>query len=548
MTQTLDNTAFVAQVTSAFEAANKDFARAYYLFATARLEETYNSKAIYDRYPMLQDEATFQRLKSLYDADPQNETIKRLFVETLGTYISNHLAEASDALTNLKNTLQIAVDGLGLTRADGTPMETVLYEDTPELFKKIDNKDSRESLYQRVSSAYTQTVTPRFIDLFNAENQLFADLGYPDLVAFYSQSSGHNLLGLGHIAKTLLEQTHEAYMTEMGSFYTQRTGLPFSEASRADIMYVFNGFGAGLEDINTHFGAAQMLPLAKQTFDGMGLRFSDISAVVDFANKADYEACVNDPTRPSRILLDISRREGKRSRAYVYPAQAPSEIYLSVKPEGGLDDYSAFFHESGHAHHFAYVSPKLSYPLALMGNNTTTESYAYLFQNLLLNAHWLVHQAGLAPQQAALLIRKHALHDLYMLRRYASKMQFELALFDGEGLVGKPQTYASLLTNGTGFTYDADGWSRDVDAGFYVADYFTAWTLEAQLRRYLETHFGTSTNQGEDWYQNPKAGQFLQDLWQEGNICQNRLASLLGASSPNDTRDFLTLMTRNLTR
>ena len=44
-----------------------------------------------------------------------------------------------------------------------------------------------------------------------------------------------------------------------------------------------------------------------------------------------------------------------------------------MKPEGGLDDYSAFFHESGHAQHFAYEDPKLSFAKALMGNNTVTE-------------------------------------------------------------------------------------------------------------------------------------------------------------------------------
>jgi hypothetical protein len=217
-----------------------------------------------------------------------------------------------------------------------------------------------------------------------------------------------------------------------------------------------------------------------------------------------------------------------------------------VKPEGGLDDFSAFFHESGHALHFANESPSLSYAMALMGNNTVTEAYAYLFQNLFLNRHWLVNMAGLTPEQASRVVRRGALNDLYMLRRYGSKMQFELKLFDGAGLEGKDRIYADLLTHGTGFRYDAEGWARDVDAGFYVADYFTAWALEAQLRDVLACRFGKDAPHGEDWYLNPKAGEFLQSLWQDGNLTQADLSARLEFNDPTNVGPLMHWMTYNL--
>lgn len=539
---------FINTVEQTFAQANQDFARAYYLFATARLEKTYQSAEIYAKYPLLHDEKTFLELKRLYDAHPDNEQIKRLFVESLGSYIGNKLSEASDALTNLKNTLEIDVSGLHLTDSEGKPLERVLYEDTSELFKRIDAKATREALYKRVSEAYTQTVSPKFIDLFHQENALFAELGYPDLITFYSQSSGHSLTQLGEKAKYLVETTQETYTPAMRAFYVERTGASFDQASRADIAYVFHGKSDAMKAIDAAFPEEKLLTLAQKTFDGLGLDFSTLAKPVDFEDKAAYLKTVEDAKRPNRILLDISKREGKRSRAYVYPARAPQEIYLSVKPEGGLDDFSAFFHESGHAQHFAYTHPDLSYSLSLMGNNTVTESYAYLFQNLFLNHHWLVSVAGLSTEQASLAIRRAALNDLYMLRRYASKMQFELALFDGQGLEGKPEAYASLLTHGTGFAYDEDGWSRDVDAGFYVADYFTAWALEAQLRQYLQNHYGSSETQGENWYENPKAGAFLKSLWAQGNLTQAQLSAALGYNDPTDVGPLLTLMQQNLAR
>lgn len=469
---------FLQQLETAFEQSNVDFARAYYLFATAKLSETYNSQEIYERYPLLSEESTFRHLKALYDQDPENEATKRMFTSTLGSFIGNQLSALSDALQNEKNQLKIDVTGLNLQDKEGKILTELLYEDISEWLKKLEAKADRQNLYERMSRRYNEVITPKFIDLFHKENQMLADLGYPDLIEFYSQTSGHHLPQLGENGKKLVVETDTLYKDRVAALYKERTGLDFSQATRADISYVFHGKSEALAEINRYFKEENLYPLAVKTFDGLGLRYSEVACQVDFKTLEEYSGTVDttpDNTKiPGRILLDMVKREGKRSRAYVYPAKVPNEIYLSVKPEGGLDDYSAFFHESGHALHFAYENPSLSYAMALMGNNTVTEAYAYLFQNLFLNRHWLMHMAGLTREQAVDVVQRGALNDLYMLRRYASKMQFELELFNGSGLDGKDKIYSELLTRGTGFAYDAEGWSRDVDAGFYVADYFTA--------------------------------------------------------------------------
>jgi hypothetical protein len=559
-TETQTDHAFLEALEKAFADSNKDFARAYYLFATAKLSETYNSQEIYARYPILSREETFRRLKSLYDQQPDDEETKRLFTSVLGTYIGAQLAELSDEFQNLKNKLKIDTTGLGLKNEKGEALKELLYEDVPEWLKKTADKKTRQELYDRMAQAYTSTLSQRFIDLFNIENKMLADLGYRDVIAFYEQTSGHNLRKLGENGKRLVHETETLYQERMSSLYKKRTGLDFKQdATRADISYVLHGKSAEMAEIDERFPQSKLVPLARDTFDGLGLDFSKLAVEVNFEDKTRYEQEVVEKTEQAassgstlrRILLDIANREGKRSRAYVYPAAVPSEIYLSVKPEGGLDDYSAFFHESGHAQHFAYENPKLSFAMALMGNNTTTETYAYLFQNLFLNRHWLMNMAGLSETQAKIAVQRRALEDLYMLRRYASKMQFELALFDrinepGYDLSDKGDIYARLLTQGCGFRYDAEGWTRDVDAGFYVADYFTAWSLEAQLREHLCRRFGNETIQGEDWYRNPEAGNFLKDLWADGNISQIDLSRRLGYNDPTDVGPLLRLMQYNL--
>lgn len=550
----LEQDRFIQEVEQAFAHSNIDFARAYYLFATAKLSDTYNSQEIYTRYPVLNDEKTFRHLKSLYDQNPNDEETTRLFTSTLGTYMGNQLAALSDELQNKKNQLKIDVSGLGLQNEKGEDLQELLYEDVPEWLKKLESKKTRQALYDRMSEGYNQSIKPLFIDLFHKEVQLFNDLGYPDLIAFYTQTSGHHLMGLGQKGKYLVEESEDLYHRLMSEHYTNRTGEDFSNATRADISYVLNGKSPDMEAINQRFKKDNLYPLAEKTFDALGLNYSEITRSVDYKTMEEYTRDVveykpgNNGGFQGRILLDMTKREGKRARAFVYPAQVPSEIYLSVKPEGGLDDFSTFFHESGHALHFAYENPGLSFAMALMGNNTVTESYAYLMQNLFLNHHWLVNMSGLSPQEAADVVRRVALNDLYMLRRYSSKMQFELKLFDGTGIEGKDAIYADLLTRGTGFLYDKEGWSRDVDAGFYVADYFTAWALEAQLRDYLSRHFGTSENDGEDWYLNPKAGAFLKSVWHDGNLTQKDLSGRLGFNDPTNVDPLLRFMKQNLVR
>ena len=509
---------------------------------------------------LLSDEKTFHALKKLYDANPGHEETKRMFTSVLGSYIGNQLSAESDEFQNLKNKLKVNVEGLDLSDKDGKPLSEVLYEDISEWLKKLDDKTKRQAVYNRMAEAYTRHLAPRFTELFKKENKMLADLGYPDVVGFYSATSGHDLPKLAQSGKALVSQTQELYTQRMSEFYKKRTGVDFSQATRADISYVLHGKLPEMESINARFPESNMIPLAQKTFDGLGLDFSTIAQTIDFKTKDDYQREVVEKTESvsqsggartlRRILLDIAKREGKRSRAYVYPAQVPAEIYLSGKPEGGLDDYSAFFHESGHAQHFAYEAPDLSFAKALMGNNTTTEAYAYLMQNLFLNRHWLENMAGLSNAEALQVVSRGALNDLYMLRRYASKMQFEVFLY--EGINEKASTpeevstrYAELLTLGCGFVYDQEGWTRDVDAGFYVADYFTAWSLEAQLREYLCRNFDTKPDT-EDWYKNPEAGEFLKALWKDGNLNQKELSARLGYNNPNDIGPLVRFMERNL--
>ena len=49
---------------------------------------------------------------------------------------------------------------------------------------------------------------------------------------------------------------------------------------------------------------------------------------------------------------------------------------------GGREDYAALFHEGGHAEHYANVDAELPFEFRHLGDNSVTESYAFLLEHL----------------------------------------------------------------------------------------------------------------------------------------------------------------------
>jgi hypothetical protein len=68
-----------------------------------------------------------------------------------------------------------------------------------------------------------------------------------------------------------------------------------------------------------------------------------------------------------------------------------------------------------------------------------------------------------------------------------------------------------------------------MDAGFYSADYLRAWIRSSQLRTYLVREIG------EDWWRNPKTGDFLREVWREGTKPSSEEIAARMGFAPLDT-------------
>jgi hypothetical protein len=324
---------------------------------------------------------------------------------------------------------------------------------------------------------------------------LAGQLGTDDVVAARSDLSGMPLDALSSQCEGFLSRTADLYRDALGERLARDLQIAPGDAQRSDAAYLFRGAAH-----DEWFGAVELVPTARRQVGDLGL----------------------DAVAGGRIVYDTGDRERKRARAFCAPVRVPDEVYLVIRPHGGFPDWQAFWHELGHALHFANASRALLFEQRWLGDNSVTECYAMLFEHMITTPAWLRRYARMGGAVLERFLREQAFALLAMVRRYAAKLRYEIALHRAPSLEAGAARYAELLTEATGFRYEPGDALLDLDDGFYSARYLRAWQLEATLRAAMVERFD------EDWFRNPRSGPFLLDLLSRG---QREDAVALAASA-----------------
>ena len=257
------------------------------------------------------------------------------------------------------------------------------------------------------------------------------------------------------------------YRRSVDAELRRRVGVALADAAPPDLARLWRA-----PEFDAAFAPDRALPALRATLHGLGI---------------DLDAQPN-------VELDVEARPGKVPRAFCAPIRVPGRVLLVMLPQGGQDDYRALFHEAGHAEHFAHMPAELPAEDRVLGDNAVTEGFAFLFEHLLADPAWLrAHLGTEAPGYAAFA----ALYKLFLVRRYAAKLAYELELHAaGARLDALPARYAELLTDATGVAYPPTDYLDDVDDGFYCTSYLRAWAFEAKLVDHLRTRFGRGLVRG----------------------------------------------------
>ena len=173
---------------------------------------------------------------------------------------------------------------------------------------------------------------------FELEREEILALKMGDYVATRSVFSGIDLDGLGRSCEQFLTDTEDLYRDTLRPVVRRRLGLDLGELVRADARWAFRA-----EQFDAAFPADRLVSTATRQAREMGI----------------------DPVQNGRIRLDTEERASKQPRAFCAPVRVPDEVYLVLRPRGGHTDFHTFWHEHGHALHFASADPELPFHVIL---------------------------------------------------------------------------------------------------------------------------------------------------------------------------------------
>jgi hypothetical protein len=365
----------------------------------------------------------------------------------------------------------------------------------------------RERIERERLSLIADRLNPLYRELIERQHALAGELGYASYRALCEECKDVDLGRLHAQTEAFRTATRHSYPTTLEPQLRRTLGIGLAELRHSDLPRLFRAPGD-----DASFPAERLVPSLLETLGLLG-----------FAIEA----------QPG-VVLDVEHRPTKSPRAFCAPVRTPGEVYLVISPVGGFDDYSALFHEAGHTEHAANVDPALAPEFRLMGDNSVSESYAFLVQHLVETPEWLERRLGVAREAEQLAAYARAVRLVY-LRRYVGKLAYELELHGGgptapEALSAR---YAELLSDSVLVQWPRETFLADVDPGFYCSCYLRAWALETHLRAHLRERFGAL------WFESPEAGAVLGGLWRDG---QRRRSDELLHELTGEPLDFRVLL------
>lgn len=449
-------------------------AREHYLFHSGQ-KKVLEIAPIYERYGHLFDREAIDNLRrELSNTSDHFETqqvsIGRLLASATEQFLEDSVKQLTEEISRYEATATIDLMDRQMTFQEATVVITT-----------ESDRQSRRAIYDKRLEKIEASNDLRAERLLKLHETALA-LGYSSYLDLFQQLRRIDYSQIEQLTRDLLSRTEHAYITRLSEVLGREIGLTLEEAERSDAMYVLH-----LTGFDSRFPASEMLPVYRATMAGLGIN-TDLQ---------------------SNIEIDNEPRPRKNPRAFCAPVSIPEDIKLVIRPAGGQSDYQALLHESGHAQHYGWASPQLQPEFKYTGDYALTETYAFLFNNLISDAEWLRMSLGVKDWHE--FIRSVMLARLVTVRRYAAKLAYERELHVDDNLDRSSKLYADLQTSATGFKTEPAEFLFDLDDSFYSASYLRAWAFEVILREHLKTKFGAR------WWGSRRAGDFLKEMWETGD-------------------------------
>lgn len=462
------------QLRQRLERCNEEEAREYYLHG-AGLKQELAVEPILEAYADAFTPDTVAAVRRAWQSATGEEQtrLRFLYQNVAGNLLGRRVAPLRDRIGTEESSRTVTFDGESIP----LPAMAVRVSNEPDRGRRHAMEDARLQIVAELNTLYAQAHAKTWQVIV----EHLEPAGY---AAYYRSTKAIDLEGLARMMERFLAETRALYLRQMDAWCREGLGIPLHEARRCDGAWLLR-----FREYDPAFQADRMVAILGLALRGLGI---------------DLRAQDN-------AHLDLEPRPLKRPRAFCSPIRIPQEVYLVILPKGGYDDYRALFHEAGHLEHFVCTRPDLAFEYRWMGDNSVTEGYAFTLEHLLLDPAWIDRYTPLPAGEASRYLGRAHLQLLFMLRRYAAKILYELELHQAPAVPATMATrYVDRFTDAVGFRYAPEEYLVDVDEGFYCAQYLRAWFFDGRLTDWLRRRFGP------EWWAEPGAGATLKELWADG--------------------------------
>jgi hypothetical protein len=425
--------------------------------------------------------AKVERLRALTTDGRERRALDHLHAYLAGEWMAQQLADVSDAIATLEQSLTFKVAG---TDRPYKNLESILAAERSAL--------RRRQIYEAATEAVEKVSA-----LMERRGARAAEL-LPTLnlepTAWTTQLREATPEALEALADSVLTRTQDAWIATLTRLAQRELQLPLDRIGRQDLPRLVR------------------LPATE------GFKRTEVVSRI----RSTLGSLQIDPVALKTVTLDAGDSPKKNPRGLVLGVVVPTDVRISLKPVGGARDQRSALHEFGHAVHDAFTEER-RFELAKLGNRTSSEAFAALLESLTTEPAWL-EQAGLTADATRAWIQGVSVQELFQVRRAAGKLLFNVrASKPGADLLA---VYRATMDRAFGLPGTAQDEARhtlDQESTLGAADYLRGWLLGAQLRAALVKKFGAS------WWQDPAAGAFLKPLLAPGNaVGPDGLAKALG--------------------
>jgi len=446
--------------------------REYYLHLAGHKPEL-EVEAIYERHERLFTWESAQRIGAARRTarGEEERRLRYLHQFALGGHLGARTRSLEARLAELEATLELEVEA-----------ETMPYRMAPVIQANEPDAERRAEIEAARNALLAERLNPLHREGLETVHNACVELGWPSYLDAYADVRALDLRGLAGRLEEFARATERDYARSVDPELERTVGMPLAELRRSDLVRFFRA--AHLDEL---FPNDWIVAALRETLTGIGI---------------DLDA-------QSNVILDTEQRPTKSPRAFCSTPRIPEEVYLVLPPIGGREDYATLFHEAGHAEHYGCTEAALAFEFRHLGDNSVTESFAFLLEGLTANPEWL--DGILGAEGAAAAIEHARAARLVYLRRYSAKIAYEVELHGPDAeLEAMPGRYTDLLGERIGVEWPRETWLADVDPGFYVACYLRAWALEVEWRAELTERFGGA------WFSSREAGDWLRGIWAQG--------------------------------